>query len=183
MTRYVRPRSRLAKPVKHPSTRAAKAHSRAGEPLCSACEERAPHGTLAGYTTWSCRCEPCRDAMADYYEADRDTIRAQQSAYEAANPEVWYLRSARRRARKQGVPCTLTADAVLQLIAGTNCPACGVILVRGRKVPRDDSLTHDRDVPELGYVPGNVAVLCLTCNSAKGSSTMAEFLDRMDEAA
>lgn len=72
--------------------------------------------------------------------------------------------AARQRARKRGEPCTITAEDVrLVWPTGDCCPACGDAMKMG--TPRAPSL--DRVICALGYVPGNIAVICLACNAAK----------------
>ncbi|CAB4967573.1 MAG: hypothetical protein F2840_14820 [Actinobacteria bacterium] len=92
---------RLAVPMdlKHPSTKAARAHSRAGEPLCSACLARAPHGSMSGYTAWYCRCELCRDAWSRKYESSKTTILRYQELYRDRGDNREKIRSRDRRFR------------------------------------------------------------------------------------
>ena len=79
---------------------------------------------------------------------------------------------AKRRARKTGVPFNLTADDVLRVWSGV-CPALGVVLRTGVRATHD-SPSLDRVIPELGYVPGNIAILSHRANSIKQDATAAE---------
>lgn len=91
------------------------------------------------------------------------------------------LGSARWRARARGIPCTIKLD---DIVIPSHCPCCGV-----RLVPKIERLTRmktgaydtpslDRKVPALGYVPGNVGVLCMKCNTRKSGidEQMLKFL-------
>ena len=54
-----------------------------------------------------------------------------------------------------------------------NCPACGVLfdLDPDLSSGREDSPSIDRVHPELGYVAGNLALICYHCNSMKRDAT------------
>lgn len=60
------------------------------------------------------------------------------------------------------------------------CPACGVAM--GWKSPRqpDDSKIPSvhKIVPALGYVPGNMAVICTGCNSTISDADTLERVNR-----
>jgi hypothetical protein len=60
----------------------------------------------------------------------------------------------------------------------TNCPVCHVKMERGNGKQQANSPTVDRIIPELGYVPGNVQWLCLSCNVCKHDRPMSYLVDR-----
>lgn len=84
------------------------------------------------------------------------------------------VRAARYRAKARGLPFDLTYT---DIIIPSHCPCCAIKLVSiadrpaptGR--PHDDSPSLDRIVPILGYIPSNVAVLCMRCNILKSGIT------------
>lgn len=94
--------------------------------------------------------------------------------YYSMNPVAAWARSAvstaRRRAKRSGVPFEITA-ADLMAVAGTHCPALGIVLdyTRGRGIIQMDSPTVDRLIGPLGYVVGNVAVISDKANRIKGN--------------
>ena len=62
------------------------------------------------------------------------------------------------------------------------CPILGTKLVVAKHVYRghgfggdEDSMSLDRILPELGYVPGNVAVISWRANRLKGSASVDEL--------
>lgn len=65
------------------------------------------------------------------------------------------------------------------------CPVLGLPLRPTSGCSDDNSPTVDRLVPELGYVPGNVAVISHRANSIKHMGTaeehrrIADWMDRM----
>ena len=81
----------------HPSIKAAAAHYAAGEEVCDACFARAPHGTMAAYTAWYCRCPLCLDAGQVAYKARKPQILEYQVDYRANHRP--YMRARDRRYR------------------------------------------------------------------------------------
>lgn len=113
------------------------------------------------------RCSRCRELAwrkANNYKAE-------------ATPEQKLLYAARGRAKKKGIPFTITlADIVIPPV----CPVLGIPLVQNLAGgpgagPAPDTPTLDRIIPKLGYVPGNVAVISWRANRLKSDATMAEL--------
>lgn len=90
------------------------------------------------------------------------------------NPALTMFMNARHRAKGRNLPFSITIEDVKMTEA---CPCCGEAFLigapTGRAVPRAPSL--DRKIPEKGYVPGNVVVICHRCNTLKRDGTLAEF--------
>ncbi|MFN3573641.1 MAG: hypothetical protein ACK4TR_08950 [Phenylobacterium sp.] len=84
------------------------------------------------------------------------------------------LRAARSRAKRAGVPCTITVG---DIVIPSHCPVLGIPLVRrlGKKGGCDQSPSLDRIVPELGYVPGNIVVVSRRANRIKNDATIEEL--------
>lgn len=107
-----------------------------------------------------------------------DTIRANRKKYKRRRPQkTCLIRNARERARKRGLPCTIT---VADLVWPSHCPVLGIEL-NYRKPgeighPGPNSPSLDRWDNTKGYVPGNVFVISFRANSLKNSGTYAEIL-------
>lgn len=87
------------------------------------------------------------------------------------NREGLMLHKAKRRALDLGVPFNITrADIQIP----DTCPILGIRLAAGDGVSRDSSPSLDRIIPEMGYVPGNVAVISQRANQIKNSGTADE---------
>lgn len=84
---------------------------------------------------------------------------------------------ARDRAKKSGVPCTITID---DIEIPKECPVLGIALFSGDGVSCDNSPTIDRIVPEVGYVPGNVIVISNRANRVKSNATWFELTQLVD---
>jgi hypothetical protein len=82
--------------------------------------------------------------------------------------------NAKKRAKLKGVPFEITKD---DIIIPEVCPILGVKLERGAGAGNyiDTSPSLDRIVPELGYVPGNVAVISMRANRIKNDATAEEL--------
>ena len=90
-----------------------------------------------------------------------------------ADPRVAMVKAAKARARDRGVPFNITLD---DINTHGRCPRCGVELKPNAGKAESCSPSLDRIVPALGYVKGNVTVICYRCNRLKGDSTPAERL-------
>lgn len=83
------------------------------------------------------------------------------------------LNNARTRAKRKGVPCTITIDDVPPI--PDTCPVLGIPLRINNTAAQGDSPSLDRIVPELGYVPGNVMWISNRANSIKNDATPTEL--------
>ena len=80
--------------------------------------------------------------------------------------------SARQRAKRDGVPCTITAkDIVIPKV----CPVFGIELKAGDRHSHENSPSLDRIIPALGYVPGNVRVISHLANMLKSKATLEQL--------
>lgn len=85
------------------------------------------------------------------------------------------LRNARYRAKRDGLPCTITEE---DLELPSHCPVLGrrLVLSEGRQGGRDDSPSLDKIVPELGYVPGNIIVVSQKANRLKNQLSTEQLV-------
>ncbi len=86
------------------------------------------------------------------------------------------LDNAKRRARLSGVPFDITRS---DITIPSRCPVLGIKLKhdydgkRGSRIPNSPSL--DRIIPELGYVPDNIIVVCRLANMIKSNATIDQI--------
>lgn len=85
---------------------------------------------------------------------------------------------AKKRAKKQGVPFALTPEYLESLVV-SHCPITLAPIdwekkevVNGNAGPNSASL--DKIIPELGYVPGNCAIISYRGNTIKNNGTIDE---------
>jgi len=88
---------------------------------------------------------------------------------------------AKQRAADQGVPFTIAHE---DIVIPESCPVLGIRLEhataetqsrKGMGGFHDASPTLDKIIPELGYVPGNIAVISWRANRLKGDGTLEEI--------
>jgi hypothetical protein len=84
--------------------------------------------------------------------------------------------SANARAKRKGIPFTITRDDIRQVWTET-CPVFGYSLRRheGRGAHRE-SYSLDRIDNAKGYVPGNIQILSQRANAMKGDGTPEDLL-------
>jgi hypothetical protein len=136
---------------------------------------------------WTALCSECtRQRDRERYAANQPEIRKTQNLYYSGNsakimaqmkqalkdnPERGLLKLARQRCKKSGVPCTISeADIVIPEF----CPILGLKLEFGEMDNRNSSPSLDRISPELGYIPGNVAVISYRANRIKNEGSADE---------
>jgi len=112
----------------------------------------------------------CRKYRATHSERER----ARHHAYKMAHPEAAILDAARTRGKRYGVPCTLTLADVRELLAPMRCSATGLPLAHATGKASALSPSLDRIVPALGYVPGNVRLVCHRFNMLRGADPVSQ---------
>lgn len=110
------------------------------------------------------------------YLEDADGFRAKRRAVKSERPGVILWRNAKSRARKRGIPFSLKPS---DIVVGSNCPCCDRTMAprtgESAHGPVDESPSLDRLDASVGYVPGNVTVICWRCNNVKRDATSAEL--------
>lgn len=106
-------------------------------------------------------CSQCNAAyMRGYLRRARQT-----------RPHQAILERARKRARRQGLPFSLSAQ---DISLPTRCPVLGIPLRVGQsRSPGSPSL--DRIDPNRGYVTGNVRVISDRANKLKGNRALSDM--------
>ena len=85
-----------------------------------------------------------------------------------SKPPVYLLNRARTRAKSLGLAFAITLD---DIVIPEYCPILGIKLAYGGIKERDSSPSLDKIIPELGYVPGNIAVISHLANRIKNSGS------------
>jgi hypothetical protein len=107
---------------------------------------------------------------------DTGSIREYRRDLHLKNPLNALFRVSKCRAKKKGYEFTISkADISIP----DNCPCCDAkIAVRSGALkcgPAPESPSLDRIDSRLGYVPGNVAVICWRCNELKRNASLDEL--------
>lgn len=96
-------------------------------------------------------------------------IPASKEAWSVQTFEQTMLASSRFRAKKQGIPHTITLE---DIVIPEVCPVLGVPIVLERNHPYRPSL--DQVNPRKGYTPDNIQVLSMRANHLKLNMTLEE---------
>jgi len=119
-----------------------------------------------------CYCRDCHNLRCRIWGKENRTAKAAMaSRYRTARPEHYLWAAAKIRAERWGLPFTIVpADVVIPLV----CPVFGTLLARSKRGQLANSPSLDRFVPELGYVPGNIAVISHRANALKFNASLEE---------
>lgn len=88
------------------------------------------------------------------------------------NPERHLVNDARKRAKRRGIPFSITAD---DIHIPARCPVLGIPLVPSTGRPAAQSPSLDRLVTSLGYTKDNTIVISHRANTLKGDATLDEL--------
>ena len=85
------------------------------------------------------------------------------------------LLSAKKRAKKKGIPFSITLEDIPDI--PEQCPALGILFKSGVGTGKilDSSPSLDRIIPALGYVPGNLAIISKKANTIKHNGCLEEL--------
>jgi hypothetical protein len=96
------------------------------------------------------------------------------------HPERVMVKSARGRAKEHGVPFDIKAKDIRACFPKDGCcPITRQPFERGEGKCGPQSMSLDRIIPELGYVPGNIAVISHLANTIKQNCTDPEVFRRI----
>lgn len=134
------------------------------------------------------RCQGCDNYVKNYYQENRDKeiARAQKSLKKKSrkeqniykkklnrqNPLSIILQQAKRRAKLKNVPFDIMVD---DIEVPEFCPVLGSRLTVNEGHAKDNSMTIDRIVPELGYVKNNVAIISFKANTIKNNGSIEDL--------
>ncbi len=99
-------------------------------------------------------------------------------------PEFIPYNSARQRAKDVGLGFSITLGHIRAVWPKDNkCPILGIELERneGKFGPKRQSPSLDRIIPEIGYVPGNIAIISHKANLLKQNETDPAVFDAIAE--
>jgi hypothetical protein len=120
-------------------------------------------------------CELTPECAKLYNEEWAKTDHAQGRAgrsWENSSTERKLYKTARARARKNGLPFSVTVD---DIFVPEFCPILGIKLEHGAGKVQPASPTLDQIVPGRGYVPGNIQVICHQANTMKSNASLEEL--------
>jgi hypothetical protein len=113
-------------------------------------------------------CKACRSSNLEHARAAVTRVQI----WRENNPVGEMLRRARRRAKEEGAPFSLTAE---DIHIPEYCPILGIKLQRAKGRVKDNSPSLDKIIPTKGYIPGNVQVISSKANVMKNNATPREL--------
>lgn len=144
--------------------------TRTGEPLGEACRACGADEWIReneGRPNTVRRCVPC---------LRRKKARNQRALRLRRGPAYAVWRGANTRAKKRGIPFTITVEDVRDAWPADNrCPVLGLALTVGKKTAGGSSPSLDRLVGEWGYTKQNIAVVSFRANTLKSDARVAEL--------
>lgn len=147
----------------------------------------APKKSYSQSRQWKCKCDCGKKAVVATNELRRSATRScgcwRQDRMKVfarkhgltGTPMEYMYRGAKRRAKKEGVPFSLTAETMPSV--PEKCPVFGIKLSinTGGKRQSDNSPTLDRILPWRGYTSENVRVISWKANRLKSKMTLCEL--------
>lgn len=147
-------------------TREDKASWPDGMKICYGCRKMLPYEMFGSdKNKWlglADRCKPCRKEYSRYH----------YNKWFRNNAEARLFSAARGRAKRQGIPFTITIE---DIIIPDKCPVLGIPLYRENGKFKYNTPSIDRFVPSMGYVPGNICVISWRANWLKNDGTVEEL--------
>lgn len=115
-----------------------------------------------------------RERNAKWQAKNKDKHEAYYRNWEHKYPVRYMLTHARYRAKKKGMPFSITEKDV---IIPETCPYTGAKLVLTRDGTYSNRPSLDRIDNDLGYVPGNVQVISQKANVTKSNLSVQELIN------
>lgn len=119
-----------------------------------------------------------KEYKKEWRKKNRDKIRIYGYEYSQKNPQKILLLSARHRAIKKGLPCTIFEE---DIHIPALCPVIGISIEKvfnsdGKRGACPGSPSLDRIDNSKGYEKGNIQVISSKANSMKNSASPKELL-------
>ena len=118
-----------------------------------------------GHSSYCMKCK--RDYQREWYRKARSS-----EDQRLATKRSTILSSARKRAKKYGVPFDISLE---DIVIPETCPVLGIPMPTDNIKVMYNSPTLDRLIPSKGYVKGNVFVISLKANMIKTNGTYTEI--------
>ena len=130
--------------------------------------------------------ESIAEKKKEYQQNNKERIAEHGREYRKNNPyQIQSSRlssSARKRAKKNKIPIDLDFISMPNMLnwlkRQPNCVCCGIRFrfgYKGKSGFHVGSPSLDRFNPSLGYIPGNVFLICVKCNTLKNDATLKEL--------
>lgn len=115
----------------------------------------------------------CREQCNRDYGKNRERRCKEHFKFRRTNQASYMLTTAKCRAKKLGRGFSIKKEDIK---ITEFCPCCNrKLIITGAGSRNKSTPSLDRIDSNLGYIPGNVAVICMRCNYIKRDSTSSEL--------
>lgn len=130
---------------------------------------------IKGSTPEDVKIERRKISRQKYTETHKEVINQNRTNYLHKNPQKRLLWGAKKRAKEYNLPFNLEES---DIVIPTHCPYLGIALTvsSSRGTSRQNILSLDKIVPELGYTKGNVEVISHLANTMKSNATEEQLI-------
>ena len=112
-----------------------------------------------------------------YYEENREDLLKKQKRRRKENKEAYLCSATKSRIRNKSISFNLDKEYIKEIWPEDNkCPALSIEFKKGEGMQIDASPSIDRIIPELGYVKGNVQIICMLANRIKNNATADQVI-------
>ncbi len=113
-----------------------------------------------------------------YYERNKDKMISKATQWRKENPVRVAFSNLKSNAANRGVDFDLTFDEFEALLSTSECPICGLKMMRKGAARRGNpaSKSVDRIDSDGSYTLSNCACICWRCNTLKGDGSFQEHL-------
>ena len=141
--------------------------------------ERAAYTKVQNARYYAEHAEESREYSRQYRES-HPGVGVKEKRYYRAYPEKLLLKNAKQRALRFGLPFNITVEDVLKCTPQDGrCPITMELFEKGEGKLCFQSMSLDRIIPALGYVPGNIGVISHLANAMKQDCVNSEVFRRM----
>lgn len=144
-----------------------KAATASTERICKNCQQRFTRVVRAAQKYCSQKCR------VSFWNKE---CSKSSSQWNKRNPERVMLRSAKHRAKRQGVPFDIELE---DLVIPEYCPVLGLKLEcnAGEGSAKQNSPSLDKIIPSLGYVKGNIQIISNLANVMKHDASPEQLVN------
>jgi len=120
--------------------------------------------------------DKCNERSRTYHYNNKDKVNKRQKEYRRNDIPKCLYNGAKHRAKKNNIPFTITIQDITNVMPVDNiCPLLQIHMQCNNGKLKYNSFTIDRINPNLGYVPGNIQVICYKANRSKSNATVNEY--------
>ena len=108
----------------------------------------------------------------EWYEKNKAKVREAMREKRLTQPDFFLFHSAKARAKRLALEFSIKKE---DIVVPELCPILGIPLFDGTRKAHENAPSIDRIRNDLGYVPGNIAVISYRANRMKAFGTLKEF--------